>query len=64
MAVSGEELDIRSLREIGDLAVWSLSSCKQGFGIDQLRDGLTTTYWQSVCSIIFLIEDPMAHNHT
>ena len=52
--------------EIGDQAVWSLSSCKAGmlmiflfhvmvplvnttlgFGIDQLRDDNTDTYWQS-----------------
>eukprot|EP00039_Didymoeca_costata_P001052 m.49268 g.49268 ORF g.49268 m.49268 type:complete len:184 (+) comp10606_c0_seq1:15-566(+) len=37
----------RHLREIGGNAVWSLSSCKQGFGVQQLRDGLTSTYWQS-----------------
>jgi anaphase-promoting complex subunit 10 len=35
-------------REIGDRAVWSLSSCKQGFGVNQLRDGETTSYWQCV----------------
>ena len=34
-------------REIGDQAVWSLSSCKPGFGIEQLRDGNLETYWQS-----------------
>ena len=35
-------------REVGDLATWSLSSCKLGFGITQLRDNQTTTYWQFV----------------
>ena len=35
------------VREIGDQAVWSLSSCKPGFGIDQLRDDNFDTYWQS-----------------
>ena len=35
-----------ALREVGDAATWSLSSCKLGFGVPQLRDGLTTTYWQ------------------
>ncbi|XP_066288119.1 anaphase-promoting complex subunit 10-like isoform X1 [Branchiostoma lanceolatum] len=35
------------VREIGDLAVWSVSSCKPGFGVDQLRDGSLDTYWQS-----------------
>ena len=32
--------------EIGSQAVWSLSSSKPGFGIAQLRDDSTTTYWQ------------------
>ena len=35
------------LREIGHQAIWSLSSCKPGFGIEQLRDGNFETYWQS-----------------
>ncbi|ELT88523.1 hypothetical protein CAPTEDRAFT_162347 [Capitella teleta] len=35
------------LREVGGQAVWSLSSCKAGFGVDQLRDGSLDTYWQS-----------------
>lgn len=34
-------------REVGSQAVWSLSSCKPGFGVDQLRDGCLDTYWQS-----------------
>jgi anaphase-promoting complex subunit 10 len=36
-----------SLREIGDFGVWTLSSAKPGFGVHQLRDGNTNTYWQS-----------------
>ncbi|XP_063757237.1 anaphase-promoting complex subunit 10-like isoform X1 [Eleginops maclovinus] len=35
------------VREIGSQAVWSLSSCKPGFGVDQLRDDNLETYWQS-----------------
>lgn len=35
------------IREIGGNAVWSLSSCKPGFGIDQLRDNNLEVYWQS-----------------
>ncbi|XP_014676679.1 PREDICTED: anaphase-promoting complex subunit 10-like isoform X2 [Priapulus caudatus] len=35
------------VREVGSLAVWSLSSCKPGFGVDQLRDDNLDTYWQS-----------------
>ncbi|XP_075242703.1 anaphase-promoting complex subunit 10-like [Convolutriloba macropyga] len=43
-----EELEQGGLiREVGNHAVWSLSSCKSGFGVGQLRDGLTSTYWQS-----------------
>jgi hypothetical protein len=33
-------------REIGDLAVWSLSTAKPGNGVEQLRDDNTDTYWQ------------------
>ncbi|XP_035227445.1 anaphase-promoting complex subunit 10-like [Stegodyphus dumicola] len=35
------------VREVGPMAVWSLSSCKPGFGVDQLRDNCLETYWQS-----------------
>uniref|UniRef100_UPI00358F7319 anaphase-promoting complex subunit 10-like isoform X1 n=1 Tax=Myxine glutinosa TaxID=7769 RepID=UPI00358F7319 len=35
------------VREIGSQAIWSLSSCKPGFGVDQLRDDNLETYWQS-----------------
>ncbi|XP_022098230.1 anaphase-promoting complex subunit 10-like [Acanthaster planci] len=41
------EEDKMKLREIGDQAVWSLSSCKPGFGVNQLRDDSVETYWQS-----------------
>ncbi len=33
-------------REIGNLAVWTLSSAKQGNGVEQLRDDNTSTFWQ------------------
>ncbi len=33
-------------QEIGDQAVWSLSSAKPGFGVEQLRDDNLDTYWQ------------------
>ena len=45
--VQTEELNGDKFREIGDQAVWSLSSCKPGFGVEQLRDGNLETYWQS-----------------
>ena len=34
-------------REIGDLAVWSLSTAKPGNGVEPLRDDSTDSYWQS-----------------
>jgi len=37
----------KSVREIGDEAVWSLSSAKPGNGVEQLRDDNMDTYWQS-----------------
>merc|ERR1719401_2960850 len=35
------------LREIGDEAVWSLSTAKPGNGVEQIRDCSTETFWQS-----------------
>jgi hypothetical protein len=35
-------------REIGKLAVWSVSSFKPGNGVDLLRDSNIETYWQFV----------------
>jgi anaphase-promoting complex subunit 10 len=37
----------REHREIGDLAVWSVTSAKPGNGVELLRDGQVDTYWQS-----------------
>ena len=34
------------LQEIGNRAVWVLSSSKPGFGVEQLRDNNLDTYWQ------------------
>lgn len=42
-----EEVEAPEVREIGDQAVWSLSTAKPGNGVEQLRDGDTDTYWQS-----------------
>jgi len=48
LIIDGQPDDFsETLREIGDLCVWSLSSAKAGFGIDQLRDDKYDTYWQS-----------------
>ena len=35
------------VREVGGAGTWSLSSCKPGYGVQQLRDGNNDTYWQS-----------------
>uniref|UniRef100_H2Z5N8 Anaphase-promoting complex subunit 10 n=1 Tax=Ciona savignyi TaxID=51511 RepID=H2Z5N8_CIOSA len=42
-----ELLEKESVREIGHQAVWSVSSCKQGYGVNSLRDNSLDTYWQS-----------------
>ena len=34
-------------REMGQLAVWSVTSAKPGNGVELLRDGREDTYWQS-----------------
>jgi len=38
--------DRSDLREIGDQAVWTLSTAKPGNGVEQLRDNSLETYWQ------------------
>lgn len=35
-------------QEIGSQAVWSLSSAKPGFGVEQLRDDNIESYWQYI----------------
>ncbi|PNH10062.1 Anaphase-promoting complex subunit 10 [Tetrabaena socialis] len=34
-------------REVGHLAVWSVTSAKPGNGVEMLRDGSGDTFWQS-----------------
>ena len=41
-----EPKDTDDLEEIGNEAVWILSSAKAGNGIEQLRDSDTNTFWQ------------------
>jgi len=41
-------VDNGAVREIGDEAVWTLSSAKPGNGVDQLRDGTVESFWQLV----------------
>lgn len=40
-------MPLESEREIGQMAVWSLSTAKPGNGVEQLRDENIDTYWQS-----------------
>eukprot|EP00897_Mesotaenium_endlicherianum_P004642 jgi/Mesen1/4205/ME000219S03328 len=42
-----EKVDIRDKRELGKLAVWSVSTAKPGNGVELLRDGNLETFWQS-----------------
>ncbi|PBP15402.1 anaphase promoting complex subunit 10, partial [Diplocarpon rosae] len=35
------------LKEIGNLASWTVSSCKPGCGVEALRDDDTGLFWQS-----------------
>lgn len=37
----------RSISEIGQQAVWTVTSAKPGNGVDMLRDNKEDTYWQS-----------------
>lgn len=42
-----EELESLQLLDLSPLATWKLSSHKQGFGLQQLRNDSPSTYWQS-----------------
>lgn len=42
-----KEERLGTVREVGSQAIWSLSSCKPGFGVERLRDNIMDTYWQS-----------------
>lgn len=47
-APGAKALDVgHALREIGHLAVWTVTSAKPGNGVELLRDGNKDTYWQS-----------------
>jgi len=37
---------VLGLKEIGNLASWTVSSCKPGCGVDALRDDDTSLFWQ------------------
>lgn len=40
------DADALGLKEIGNLASWTVSSCKPGCGVDALRDDDTGLFWQ------------------
>ncbi|KAI9808493.1 MAG: anaphase promoting complex subunit doc1 [Phylliscum demangeonii] len=42
-----EPFDSSGLREIGNLASWTVSTAKPGCGVEALRDDSTTRFWQS-----------------
>lgn len=42
-----EELESLQLLDLSPLATWKLSSHKQGFGLEELRNDSPSTYWQS-----------------
>lgn len=39
--------DLSGLKEIGNLASWTVSTCKQGSGVEALRNDDTDLFWQS-----------------
>lgn len=42
-----QSIETECLREIGNLASWTVSSAKEGFTIDELRDESLDGFWQS-----------------
>mmetsp|Transcript_35385 Transcript_35385/g.78556 ORF Transcript_35385/g.78556 Transcript_35385/m.78556 type:complete len:204 (+) Transcript_35385:167-778(+) len=46
-ALTENNQEDKNLREVGHLAVWSVTSAKPGNGVELLRDGRTDTFWQS-----------------
>ncbi|KAI9808178.1 MAG: hypothetical protein M1825_004635 [Sarcosagium campestre] len=42
-----EPVDLSNLREIGNLASWTVSTAKPGCGVEALRDEDTNLFWQS-----------------
>eukprot|EP00002_Diphylleia_rotans_P017991 TRINITY_DN3485_c0_g4_i1.p1 TRINITY_DN3485_c0_g4~~TRINITY_DN3485_c0_g4_i1.p1 ORF type:complete len:197 (+),score=48.11 TRINITY_DN3485_c0_g4_i1:138-728(+) len=40
-------VNLRLKREIGDQAIWNVSSAKAGYGVENIRDNRVDTYWQS-----------------
>ena len=47
--------DTAGLREIGQLAAWSVSSSKPGFAVEQLMDPNLDTLWQRVSQCCLVV---------
>lgn len=47
-AVIVPEASLEGLKEIGNLASWTVSTAKPGNGVEQLRDEDTSLFWQYV----------------
>jgi anaphase-promoting complex subunit 10 len=41
-----EALNLEGLKEIGNLASWTVSTAKPGCGVDALRNEDTNLFWQ------------------
>lgn len=41
-----QPFDTTGLKEIGNLASWTVSTCKPGCGVEALRDEDTGLFWQ------------------
>ena len=52
--ITNFDMYIFQVREVGNQATWSLSSCKPGYGVHQLRDGSLDTYWQVELDMILV----------
>ncbi len=62
--------DPTGLKEIGNLASWTVSTSKPGCGVEELRDEDTNLFWQYVvlvclCALLCtnIYKDPMVLNH-
>lgn len=68
--------DALGWKEIGNLASWTVSTCKPGCGVEALRDEDTSLFWQYVVYPLFkflwfplsmakqYFTDPTVPNHT
>lgn len=41
-----EKARVKGLLEVGHNCIWSISTCKPGYGVNNLRDDSIETYWQ------------------